>query len=165
MVSPPVQNLHPTPQTAPRPLAPCPASCPESAAACQGLCAVLILHSHPLSHLPQTQTPTPHVHCHNRQSNSKLILHYNSRETPLSLKFPLNAVLCSLRALIVALNDEVAQVRATAIASIGRVSARNPAYAMPALRRHLMQLLADMNQAPESRQREGALGLGIGAQG
>ena len=71
---------------------------------------------------------------------------------PCSLKQP---VLCSLRALIVALNDEVAQVRATAIASIGRVSARNPAYAMPALRRHLMQLLADMNQAPESRQREG----------
>ena len=61
----------------------------------------------------------------------------------------------SLRALIVALNDEVAQVRATAIASIGRVSARNPAYAMPALRRHLTQLLGDMNHAPESRQREG----------
>ena len=65
------------------------------------------------------------------------------------------SLLCSLRALIVALNDEVAQVRATAIASIGRVSARNPAYAMPALRRHLMQLLGDMNQAPETRQREG----------
>ena len=77
----------------------------------------------------------------------------------------MHTVLCSLRALIVALNDEVAQVRATAIASIGRVSARNPAYAMPALRRHLMQLLADMNQAPESRQREGVLGSGFGAQG
>ena len=32
---------------------------------------------------------------------------------------------------------------------------RNPAHAMPALRRHLTQLLGDMNHAPESRQREG----------
>lgn len=54
-----------------------------------------------------------------------------------------------------ALNDEAGVVRALAIRVVGRLAGRNPAYVMPALRRHLMQLLSDMDQMPDSRHREG----------
>ncbi len=54
-----------------------------------------------------------------------------------------------------ALNDEAGVVRALAIRVVGRLAPRNPAYVMPALRRHLMQLLNDMDHSPDSRQREG----------
>lgn len=62
----------------------------------------------------------------------------------------------SLRALFVALNDEERVVRGLAIMVVGRLALRNPAYVMPALRRHLMQLLNDMNTAQDYSQREGA---------
>lgn len=63
---------------------------------------------------------------------------------------------CSLRPLLVALNDEDPQVRELAIQVVGRLGGLNPAVVMPALRRHLMQLLADLDHSPDSRQREGA---------
>jgi serine/threonine-protein kinase mTOR len=62
----------------------------------------------------------------------------------------------SLRALFVALNDEERVVRGLAIMVVGRLALHNPAYVMPALRRHLMQLLNDMNTAQDYSQREGA---------
>lgn len=65
------------------------------------------------------------------------------------------AVSCSLRALFIALNDESAYVRALAIRLAGRLAPWNPAYVLPALRNHLQQLLTDMEQSPDSRQREG----------
>lgn len=55
-----------------------------------------------------------------------------------------------------ALNDEDPQVRELAIQVVGRLGGLNPAVVMPALRRHLMQLLADLEHSPDSRQREGA---------
>ncbi len=55
-----------------------------------------------------------------------------------------------------ALNDEAGVVRALAIRVVGRLAGRNPAYIMPALRRHLMQLLSDMDHLPDSRHHEGA---------
>lgn len=61
-----------------------------------------------------------------------------------------------LRSLFVALNDESSTVRSLTIQLAGHISPANPAYVMPALRRHLMQLLSDMDHSPDSRQREGA---------
>ena len=69
----------------------------------------------------------------------------------------MSLLLCSLRALFIALNDEWAWVRALAIQLAGRLAPRNPAYVLPALRNHLRQLLADMERSPDSRQREGML--------
>ena len=54
-----------------------------------------------------------------------------------------------------ALNDEAGMVRSLATQVVGRLAHRNPAYVMPALRRHLMQLLSDMDHLPDSGQREG----------
>eukprot|EP00879_Flechtneria_rotunda_P007003 GHRR01007352.1.p1 GENE.GHRR01007352.1~~GHRR01007352.1.p1 ORF type:complete len:2075 (+),score=775.15 GHRR01007352.1:2-6226(+) len=59
-----------------------------------------------------------------------------------------------LRALFVALNDESTNVRATAVQLVGRLAAWNPAYVAPALRRHLLQLLTDMDHSPDSKQRD-----------
>lgn len=59
-----------------------------------------------------------------------------------------------LRSLFVALNDEEASVRALAIQVTGRLADNNPAYVMPALRRHLLHLLTNMDHSPESRHRE-----------
>ena len=61
----------------------------------------------------------------------------------------------ALRSLFVALNDESSRVRSLTIKLAGAISHTNPAYVMPALRRHLMQLLSDMDHSPDSRQREG----------
>jgi hypothetical protein len=47
---------------------------------------------------------------------------------------------------------DLLQVRAVAIEVVGRLSVENPAYAMPSLRRYLMQLLSDMDNALDSRQ-------------
>lgn len=66
-----------------------------------------------------------------------------------------SALLCSLRPLFVVLNDEYVVVQALAIRVVGRLANSNPAYVMPALRRHLMQLLNDMDCSPDLRQREG----------
>jgi len=60
----------------------------------------------------------------------------------------------SLRSLFIALNDESATVRMQAIELAGHLSTVNPAYVMPALRKHLMQLLCDMDLSPDSKQRE-----------
>ena len=46
-------------------------------------------------------------------------------------------------------------MRALAVGVAGRLAALNPAYIMPALRKHLMQLLSDMELSPDSKQREG----------
>eukprot|EP00878_Enallax_costatus_P008272 GHUV01008648.1.p1 GENE.GHUV01008648.1~~GHUV01008648.1.p1 ORF type:complete len:2405 (+),score=620.50 GHUV01008648.1:939-7217(+) len=59
-----------------------------------------------------------------------------------------------LRALFVALNDESRDVRATALKLVGRLEKLNAAYVAPALRRHLLQLLTDMDHSPDSRQRD-----------
>ena len=61
----------------------------------------------------------------------------------------------ALRSLFVALNDESSTVRSLTIRLAGHISAANPAYVMPAMRRHLMQLLSDMDHSPDWRQREG----------
>lgn len=65
-------------------------------------------------------------------------------------------MICSLRPLLVALNDEDVRVRGLAVDLAGRLGHANPAVVLPALRRHLMQLLADLEHSPDSRQREGA---------
>ena len=73
---------------------------------------------------------------------------------------------CSLRPLFVVLNDEYVVVQALAIRVVGRLANSNPAYVMPALRRHLMQLLNDMDCSPDLRQREGeASGVRVQFQG
>jgi FKBP12-rapamycin complex-associated protein len=60
-----------------------------------------------------------------------------------------------LRALFVALNDESGKVRSLAIGVVGRLASLNPAYILPFARKHLMQLLNDMELSPDSKQREG----------
>lgn len=60
-----------------------------------------------------------------------------------------------MRPLLVALNDEDVRVRGLAVDLAGRLGHVNPAVVLPALRRHLMQLLADLEHSPDSRQREG----------
>lgn len=52
-------------------------------------------------------------------------------------------------------------MRALSIRLAGRLAPRNPAYVLPALRNHLQQLLTDMEQSPDSRQREGTPSLCI----
>ncbi|GFR45444.1 hypothetical protein Agub_g6840, partial [Astrephomene gubernaculifera] len=59
-----------------------------------------------------------------------------------------------LRALFVGMNDESCAVRALAIRLVGRLADRNPAHVNPALRKHLMQLLHDMEFSPDNRARE-----------
>ena len=61
----------------------------------------------------------------------------------------------TLRSLFIALNDESSAVRSLSIRLAGHISSVNPAYVGPALRRHLLQLLSDMEHSPDSRQREG----------
>ncbi|XP_058075179.1 uncharacterized protein LOC131223716 isoform X1 [Magnolia sinica] len=52
----------------------------------------------------------------------------------------------SLSAIFVALNDEDFDVQEFAILVAGRLSEKNPAYVLPALRRHLIQLLMHLEQ-------------------
>lgn len=47
-------------------------------------------------------------------------------------------------------------MRALAVRLVGRLAGWNPAYACPALRRHLLQLLSDMEHSPDSKAREEA---------
>jgi hypothetical protein len=65
-----------------------------------------------------------------------------------------------LRALFVALNDESFNIRGITISLVGRLAQRNPAYVNPALRRHLLQLLTDMECSPDSRWAAGSRGSG-----
>eukprot|EP00742_Colponemidia_sp_Colp-10_P007030 GILJ01007544.1.p1 GENE.GILJ01007544.1~~GILJ01007544.1.p1 ORF type:complete len:2402 (-),score=355.14 GILJ01007544.1:281-6541(-) len=60
----------------------------------------------------------------------------------------------NLRSLFIALNDEIFEVRETAITIIGRLSAHNPAYVMPSLRKTLIQLLTELEFSGDSRNKE-----------
>uniref|UniRef100_A0A2P2LTC6 Serine/threonine-protein kinase TOR n=2 Tax=Rhizophora mucronata TaxID=61149 RepID=A0A2P2LTC6_RHIMU len=60
----------------------------------------------------------------------------------------------SLSAVFAALNDEVFVVREFAISVAGRLSEKNPAYVLPALRRHLIQLLTYLEQSADNKCRE-----------
>ncbi|KAI3889270.1 hypothetical protein MKX03_003947, partial [Papaver bracteatum] len=60
----------------------------------------------------------------------------------------------SLSAVFVALNDEDFVVREYAISLAGRLSEKNPAYVLPALRRHLIQLLTYLEQSADSKCKE-----------
>lgn len=53
------------------------------------------------------------------------------------------------------LTDEAALIRGLSITLVGRLSLLNPAYVMPALRKHLMQLLSDLEHASDHAQKEG----------
>lgn len=66
----------------------------------------------------------------------------------------------ALGILFIALNDESSGVRSLTLQLAGSLGAVNPAFVMPALRRHLLQLLSDMECAPDTRQREGEPGGG-----
>ncbi|XP_011088032.1 serine/threonine-protein kinase TOR [Sesamum indicum] len=57
-------------------------------------------------------------------------------------------------AVFAALNDEDFEVREFAISVAGRLSEKNPAYVLPALRRHLIQLLTYLKQSADSKCRE-----------
>lgn len=46
----------------------------------------------------------------------------------------------NLSALFVMMNDEVFEIRELAVCTIGRLSSVNPAYAMPSLRKTLIQV-------------------------
>ncbi|XP_051146490.1 serine/threonine-protein kinase TOR isoform X2 [Andrographis paniculata] len=59
-----------------------------------------------------------------------------------------------LTAIFAALNDEDFEVREFAISVAGRLSEKNPAYVLPALRRHLIQLLTYLKQSADSKCRE-----------
>lgn len=60
----------------------------------------------------------------------------------------------SLSGIFAALNDEDFQVREYAISVAGRLSGKNPAYVLPALRRYLIQLLTYLEQSVDSKCRE-----------
>ncbi|KAG6571908.1 Serine/threonine-protein kinase TOR, partial [Cucurbita argyrosperma subsp. sororia] len=60
----------------------------------------------------------------------------------------------SLSAVFAALNDEDFDVREYAISVAGRLSEKNPAYVLPALRRHLIQLLTYLDQSADNKCRE-----------
>ncbi|GLT98087.1 hypothetical protein SLE2022_156090 [Rubroshorea leprosula] len=60
----------------------------------------------------------------------------------------------SLSAVFAALNDEDFDVREYAISVAGRLSEKNPAYVLPALRRHLIQLLTYLEQSADNKCRE-----------
>ncbi|XP_019183667.1 PREDICTED: serine/threonine-protein kinase TOR isoform X1 [Ipomoea nil] len=60
----------------------------------------------------------------------------------------------SLTAIFAALNDEDFEVREYAIFLVGRLSEKNPAYVLPALRRHLIQLLTYLEQSADNKCKE-----------
>lgn len=59
-----------------------------------------------------------------------------------------------LSSLLVTLNDEFFEIRELAIITIGRLSAMNPAYVMPSLRKTLVQLLTELEHSGMSRNKE-----------
>lgn len=59
-----------------------------------------------------------------------------------------------LSSLLVTLNDEVFEIRELAIITIGRLSAMNPAYVMPSLRKTLVQILTELEHSGMSRNKE-----------
>lgn len=60
----------------------------------------------------------------------------------------------SLSALFITLNDEIFEIRELAIMTIGRLSAINPAYVMPKLRKIMIQLLTELEHSGMSRNKE-----------
>eukprot|EP00884_Botryococcus_braunii_P019426 jgi/Botrbrau1/6167/Bobra.0344s0008.1 len=64
-----------------------------------------------------------------------------------------------VRALFVTLTDEATIIRGLAITLVGRLALLNPAYVMPALRKHLMRLLNDLDNATDYNQREESAAL------
>ncbi|XP_027362305.1 serine/threonine-protein kinase TOR isoform X2 [Abrus precatorius] len=60
----------------------------------------------------------------------------------------------NLSAVFATLNDEDFDVREYAISVAGRLSEKNPAYVLPALRRHLIQLLTYLEQSADSKCKE-----------
>ncbi|KAK3923760.1 Serine/threonine-protein kinase mTOR [Frankliniella fusca] len=60
----------------------------------------------------------------------------------------------NLSALFVSMNDEVFEIRELAICTIGRLCSLNPAYAMPALRKTLMQFLTELEYSGMGRNKE-----------
>lgn len=74
-----------------------------------------------------------------------------------SLDGPFDAQLAQpwiLSSLLITLNDEVFEIRELAIKTIGRLSAMNPAYVMPSLRKTLVQLLSELEHSGISRNKE-----------
>lgn len=68
----------------------------------------------------------------------------------------------NLRALFLALNDELFSVRSIAMEHIGRLTEKNPAYIIPQLRRTLIQLLTEIQYTNISRSKEeGAMLLAV----
>ncbi|XP_043210340.1 serine/threonine-protein kinase mTOR-like isoform X1 [Amphibalanus amphitrite] len=60
----------------------------------------------------------------------------------------------SLNALFVSLNDQVFEIREMVLCIIGRLSAMNPAYVMPSLRKTLIQILTELEHSGLARNRE-----------
>jgi len=60
----------------------------------------------------------------------------------------------SLRALFVTVNDESVTIRMLGIELLGRLSTRNPAYVLPSLRAHLIQLISELEYSSESLHRQ-----------
>ncbi|EWC44191.1 phosphatidylinositol 3-kinase tor2 [Drechslerella stenobrocha 248] len=60
----------------------------------------------------------------------------------------------NVRTLFLALNDEVFAIRESAITIIGRLTAHNPAYVMPSLRKSLIQLLTELEYSTVARNKE-----------
>jgi FKBP12-rapamycin complex-associated protein len=60
----------------------------------------------------------------------------------------------NLRSLFISLNDEVFEIRELAIAMIGRLAIRNPAYVMPSLRKTLIQLLTELEFSGDNKNKE-----------
>lgn len=60
----------------------------------------------------------------------------------------------ALSALLITLHDEIFEIRELAILTIGRLSAKNPAFVMPSLRKTLVQLLTEIQHSGMSRNKE-----------
>ncbi|KAF6208231.1 hypothetical protein GE061_016683 [Apolygus lucorum] len=60
----------------------------------------------------------------------------------------------NLSALFVIMNDEIFEIRELAVCTIGRLSSVNPAYAMPSLRKTLIQLICELEHSGMSRNKE-----------
>lgn len=67
----------------------------------------------------------------------------------------------NLRCLFIALNDEVFEIRQTAMSTLGRLTHHNPSTVMPSLRQTLVQLLTELEFSGDTRgKEEGALLIG-----
>eukprot|EP01080_Neovahlkampfia_damariscottae_P002252 gene2252-2426_t len=60
----------------------------------------------------------------------------------------------NLRLLFIAMNDEIFEIREVAMSIIGRLSTRNPAFVLPALRKTLIQLLTELEFSEDTRNKE-----------